>query len=47
VDRLPATVVAREDGYSHVLGKAEFEAALQASPSLREQIVRISFQRQR
>jgi putative ABC transport system ATP-binding protein len=41
-----ATVVAREEGYSHVLDKAGFEAAIKASPSLHEQIVQISFLRQ-
>jgi len=42
-----ATIVAREEGYSHILGKTDFEAAMNASPTLREQIVQISFLRQR
>jgi putative ABC transport system ATP-binding protein len=42
-----ATIVAREDGYSHILGKSDFEAALNASPTLRDQILQISFLRQR
>jgi putative ABC transport system ATP-binding protein len=42
-----ATVIAREAGYSHILVKPDFDAALKASPSLREQILQISFLRQR
>ena len=41
-----ATVVAKEDLQLYVLGKADFKAAVDASPSLKEQLLKVFFQRQ-
>jgi CRP-like cAMP-binding protein len=41
-----ATVTASEDGIVYTLDKASFEAALDSSPTFREQVLAVYFQRQ-